>query len=191
MVAALVLAATVVQAGGAMAEETVPDGAKASRWTLIVQTTNTENAGTDADIYLGLTWKDGGTFVKMPDLEGDDTEAGDWNTYNFSLEKAIPVHLLGVQLTHSNTGEKPGWHVGNVMLIAWMNDGDKRAVVVDAKINRWLAVDEKDGIAAALKVKSPPVVTGQLDENVPNTTFESLKHFSKLKFLKADKVSGK
>lgn len=184
--------ATLIHSDALATSAPVPDGAKANRWTPIVQTSDIKDAGTDADVYLGLTWQGGGTFITMPDLPGDENERNDpWTVYNITLQTSVPVHHVGAQLSHSNTGEKAGWHVGKVMLIAWLDGTDQRAVLLDASLNRWLAADEKDGLAAALPVKKPRVLLGQVDRTIPVDKFNANTTSASLEFRKPAKVEAR
>ncbi len=137
------------------------------RFKIEVHTGNVDKAGTDADIFLVFTVRNGpvsnGVCVKLPDLKGNENEKN--STANYEIPSPRPDittdSLVGLTLVNGMNGNDPGWFVDTVSIKGY-TAANIEYCVVDAGSpgqDRWLDTKEKAGPAAPLTMRSPIVHT--------------------------------
>lgn len=111
-----------------------------------------KNAGTNANVYISFRNKVNQEWTTEFELDTprDDFEAGHMDV--FKLEIGVRVRDVDkIRIRHDNTGKKPGWFLSMVVL----EDINTREYVY-FPFNRWLAVDEEDGLSAEIDGNSRP-----------------------------------
>ena len=109
-----------------------------------------KNAGTDANVYISFRnrntrkW----TAEQLLDSPKDDFECGQTNIFDVDFGFSA-VDVDRIRIRHDNTGKKPGWFLSMVVL----EDIEPHREVT-FPFNRWLAVDEDDGISTEIGASS-------------------------------------
>jgi hypothetical protein len=115
----------------------------ASRFVVILRTSDIDKGGTDADIDFGLTWstpegEKRGQFLVLPDGPGNNHEKGHVDAHLFKLDTPVPLdNVWGAQIVNEMGGDKPGWHVHSIAVMA-LDANDEVWLLADAPVNRWL-----------------------------------------------------
>ncbi|KAK3579121.1 hypothetical protein CHS0354_022141 [Potamilus streckersoni] len=110
-------------------------------WTVQVKTSDLKDAGTTAQVYLTIYGTNGHSNRLQLGKEGNPIDlfsASKESTFQMDVGDIGKVTKL--RLEHSNSGQKPDWHVDYVKLI----DDDTQEMLV-FYVDRWLALDKEDG----------------------------------------------
>jgi hypothetical protein len=133
---------------------------KASRFFVVLRTSDVDKAGTDADIDFGLTWTgaDGekrGDFYVLPDAPGNNHEKGSVDVHALKVDAAIPIRSInGAQIVNEMGGDKPGWHVHSIALFAVDGNGELW-LLADSPVNKWLERARPSLCSMAVSMKEP------------------------------------
>ncbi|PIK54821.1 putative lipoxygenase-likey domain-containing protein 1-like [Apostichopus japonicus] len=107
-------------------------------WNAMVTTSDTSNAGTDANVFFCLYGNKGKSDDVPLENRSDTFERGE--TDEFKVETADVGKPYKLRVWHDNAGRGPGWHLDKIVL---ENVTTKKSYTF--KCNRWLAKDEEDG----------------------------------------------
>ena len=133
-----------------------------------VATSNLDGAGTDADIYFLIAWRNAaearGSSLRLPNQPGNDNEAGASVLYQFNayLPIADLDQIVSLALVNGMNNNRPGWHVRRVEVDAVM-DNNEAWNLVDTEIDRWLDTKAETGPAVVLPLKVPFTYLGVID----------------------------
>ncbi len=116
-----------------------PDNQKIVTIAITITTGNIPNAGTDANVTLLI-----GAKRFDLDIAGyDDFERGDTDTYYFKTDMTLSeLRKAYIELSHDNSGNKPGWYVANVVLQVQFPNSSYMALYKRWGNIGWLAKDE-------------------------------------------------
>ena len=103
-------------------------------YTIYVTTSNIPDAGTDADVYMEMWGTKGSREFELDNPGHDDFEKG--NTDVFSVTLPDLGEIQRVCIRHSDTGNKPGWHLQDIRVVS--EQGEEWTFY----FNQWLAKDE-------------------------------------------------
>lgn len=109
-----------------------------------------KNAGTDANVYISFRNRNTGKWTEEQQLDSpkDDFECGHIDYFKVDIGfRAVDIDRIRIR--HDNTGKKPGWFLSMVVL----EDIETRREVT-FPFNRWLAIDEDDGISTEIAASS-------------------------------------
>lgn len=154
----LLLAALPLGAAGHGRAQARPDSTF-RRFNVDITTSDRENAGTDASIYLVFSIKgaprSSGAVVKLPHKGGDD-ERGKSTRCSIDAPPGVTLdNLVGLTLVNGMNGDRPGWHVAEVTIKGYTEQGSEYWVVQSQRLDRWLDTKEPAGPAAALELFTP------------------------------------
>ena len=127
-----------------------------------IKTADVKKAGTDANIYLSVNWKEGrqrgrGAVFLLPNLKGNDNERGDENRFAFKITNDIPLlEISGLTLINGMNNKGAGWRVEKIRIAVatrgtnrrffWLTEGDKNYQNID----KWLDSKDANGPAEAI-----------------------------------------
>ncbi|XP_050409617.1 lipoxygenase homology domain-containing protein 1 [Patella vulgata] len=126
---------------------------KKGSWTVWVYTTDTTNAGTDANVFICLYGDKGKSDDIQLEGKGDSFEAGNMDIFNVNMSEVGKPYKLRVW--HDNKGIAAGWHLDKIEI-------ESQAAQEKYKFDcgRWLATDEDDKcIVRELPAEGPGIKT--------------------------------
>lgn len=116
-----------------------------------IQTSNIDKAGTDSKIYGSLDYIDGKQSQKTHfDLDGNDFEKGDFDTYAVTGLPTDPWMISKVHIYYEREGSAPGWHCDYVQpaagKIVWEAGLPKLFQIPGERlsVNQWFGAEEND-----------------------------------------------
>lgn len=114
-----------------------------------LSTARIKNAGTDANVLLTI----GGIGHELFDPNIDNFEQGVSTNYliqtNFTMGQ---LRKSQITLSHDNSGDKPGWNVGNVVLQAKPQNEDLFVLYKRWGDIGWLSTTDPLGLSVELQV---------------------------------------
>lgn len=108
---------------------------QATKYTIKVKTTKTNDGGTSANVYVDLFGSKGDARYVMLDNDENNFEKGDLDTFTARLGNLGDITSLCVH--HDDTGDGSGWNLSYIA-VSWGNSSK----TFDFK-GQWLALDEK------------------------------------------------
>jgi hypothetical protein len=116
-----------------------PDTEKIAGIAITVTTGSIPSAGTDANVRLLI----GANRFDMDTAGYNDFEKGDTDTYYFKTDMTLgQLRKSYIELSHDNSGNKPGWYVSNFVLQAQFPNTAFMALYKRWGNIGWLAKDE-------------------------------------------------
>jgi len=128
-----------------------------SEYVILVQTSDRDGAGTDANVWVELLNESRRTTGRnnLSQAGINNFEKGKLNTFTF---RALDVGALKwVIVGHDNAGDKPGWHW------AWLKVKKGDEPPLEVLWNKWLAVDELNDPQAQVRTDGLGVRTVELE----------------------------
>ncbi|XP_033751254.1 lipoxygenase homology domain-containing protein 1-like isoform X2 [Pecten maximus] len=114
---------------------------KESKYKITVYTGDNRGAGTDANVYVTIFGEVGDSGEKRLDSTSNNYRRG--KSDEFMVKAPCLGRLERIRIGHDNSGFGPGWFLDKVIV----DDVDNN-IVYEFPCNRWLAMDEDDGMTS-------------------------------------------
>jgi len=108
-------------------------------WRVSIHTSNLQYADSDAHEWMAIYGEKGWTTaIDLDDPNKDDGERDQVDVHEFTTDDVgRPIKLL---LWHDNTGNEPGWHVSEVVLL-----NKNTGTTYTFNVHRWIAHGSYNG----------------------------------------------
>jgi len=126
------------------------------------ETSNVHEAGTDADIYIAISYRTpsecGGSLFLLPTHQAD-MEKGRTDTYSVNLPPGCKIdevemdRIAAITVINGMNRDRPGWHIASLEIKGYASDGHSYLLASGA-VGRWL--DAASGEGPALPVALRP-----------------------------------